>query len=171
MTYTIFCAKVLYHSARLALLLLIAANLHTDVTAAQTVQDTIKLGVDDPRPVAKAVEELVSRYGYVITYEDPRHAYEGDIQDVTTKVRKDLEQYPPAPKVIVPLGGTLTLTIPSSSSISPQAVASVLEQLMRVQSTRGEGGHFRVVQSGDVFHVLPTEVRDRSGIELCRLRS
>jgi hypothetical protein len=87
MTYTIFCAKVLYNSARLALLLLIAANLHTDVTAAQTVQDTIKLGVDDPRPVAKAVEELVSRYGYVITYEDPRHAYEGDIQDVTTSAQ------------------------------------------------------------------------------------
>jgi hypothetical protein len=160
-----FCAKASVHRARLALFLVIAVILHTDAADAQTVQDAIKLSVDDPRPVAAAVQELVSRYGYVITYEDPRHAYQGDIQDVTTQVRKDLDQYSPgkAPKAMVPLGGTLTLTIPSSSSISTQAVASVLEQLMRVQLKRGEGGHFRVVQAGDVFHVLPTEVRDRSG--------
>jgi hypothetical protein len=158
-----FCAKVLYHSARLALCFVIAVSFHA--ADAQTVQGTMKLSVDDPRPVAKAVEELVSRYGYVITYEDPRHAYEGDIQDVTNQVRKDLDKYPTgkAPKVFVPLGGALTLTVPSSSSISAQDVASILEQLMHVQSTRGEGGHFRVMQAGDVFHVLPTEVRNRSG--------
>jgi hypothetical protein len=159
------CAKTLLHSARLARIIVIALTLHTYPADAQTAQDTIKLSVDDPRPVAKAVEELVSRYGYVITYEDPRHAYQGDIQDVTTKVRKDFDQYPigKAPKVIVPLGGTLTLSIPSSPSISTQALAAVLEQLMSAQSKRGEGGHFRVVQAGDVFHVLPSEVRDGSG--------
>jgi hypothetical protein len=129
------------------------------------VQDTAQLTIDDPRPVGKGVQELVSRYGYVITYEDAQLAYEGDLQDVTTQVRKDLDQYPAgkAPKVIVPLGGTITLTIPSSPSITPKALATVLTQLTQVQSSRGEGGHFRVEQTGDAFHVIPTEARDQNG--------
>jgi hypothetical protein len=165
MIYTNFCAKGLCHSARLALLLLIAANLHTDVTAAQTTLDSSKLSVDDARPVAKAVEELVARYQYVITYEDPQFAYEEDLRDVTTQVRRDLDRYPPgeAPKVIVPRRGRLAVSIPSSASVNRQTIASVLDQLMRAQSIRGEGGRFRVVQVGDVFHVVPTEVRDRNG--------
>lgn len=132
---------------------------------AKTGQDVRQLKIDDPRPVAKAVEELVARYDYVITYEDPRFAYEGDLQDVTTQVRRDLDRYPPgkAPKVIRPRGGKLTITLPSSASVNTQTVAAVLDQLMRAQSSRGEGGHFRVVQVGDVFHVLPIEIRDRNG--------
>src|SRR5262245_54420252 len=57
------------------------------------VQTVVKLSVDDPRPVAKALERLEDKYGWRITYEDPRYAYPGDIEDVTTKVRKDLDQF------------------------------------------------------------------------------
>lgn len=167
MGYLNFGAMISLQGVRLAFLLVLAAHLPSDSAHSQTVQggSQSSIGIDDPRPVAKAVEELVSRYGYVITYEDPRHAYEGDLQDVTTQVRKDLDQYPPgkAPKVIVPRGGRLTLALPSSASVSTQSVASVLGQLIRAQSSRGEGGHFRVVQVGEVFHVVPTEVRDRNG--------
>ncbi len=165
MTNTNFCAKISYHSSRLALLLVIAANLHTDVTAAQTEQKTVKWSVTDGRPVAAAVEELVSRYGYVITYEDPRHVYQGDLEDVTAKVRKDLDKYPPgkAPKVIVPSTATLTINVPSSSTITTQDMASVLQQVMQAQSNSGRGGRFRVEQVADVFHVLPTEARDQNG--------
>jgi len=128
------------------------------VLAFQVVHATT-LSVDDGRPVAKAVQTLVSQYGYAITYEDPRYAYDGDLQDVTTQVRKDLDKYPPgkAPKVIAPLGGKLTLNVPSTMGLSD--VSSVLNQL--VQSS--PSGHFRVQQTGDVFHVVPTEVRDRDG--------
>jgi hypothetical protein len=132
---------------------------------AQTGNGGAQLNIDDPRPVAKAVEELVSHYKYVITYEDPRLTYAGDLLDVTTQVRRDLDRYPigKAPKVIRPLGGKLTLTLSSSASVTTQTVASVLDQLVRLQSVRGEGGRFRVVQTGDVFHVVPTEVRDQNG--------
>lgn len=124
-----------------------------------------QLHIDDPRPVAKAVEELVSLYKYVVTYEDPHWTYSGDLLDVTTQVRQDLGRYHTgnAPKVTRPLGGKLTLTVPPSSPANTQTMASVLDQLMRLQSTRGEGGHFRVVQVGDVFHVVPSEVRDQNG--------
>lgn len=159
-----FGARALEQSMRRVLLLVLLAYLSAHYVRAQSVQDT-RLNIDDGRPVAKAVEGLVSRYGYVITYEDPRHAYQGDLKDVTAQVRKDLDKYPPgkAPKVIVPRGGTLSLTLPSSTSVSAQTVASLLDQLVHAQSSRGEGGHFRVVQDGDVFHVVPTEIRDRNG--------
>jgi hypothetical protein len=132
---------------------------------AQTGQGVMQLNIDDPRPVAKAVEELVSRCGCVITYEDPRFGYSGELEDVTTQVRKDLDRYPAggAPKVIGPRGGKLTVTLPSPSSINTQTVALALNQLMTAQSIRGAGGRYRVIQVGDVFHVIPTEVRDQNG--------
>jgi hypothetical protein len=117
------------------------------------------LAVESARPIATAVQALVDRFGVVITYEDPRYAYKGDLQDVTEQVRKDLDRYPPgrAPRVIVPKGGKLTVKARSAD------VAAILEQLIRVQSTTGQGGHFRVEHTGDAFHVVPTESRDRDG--------
>jgi hypothetical protein len=35
----------------------------------------VKLSVEDPRPVAKAIEMLVGKYGWVITYEDPLYVH------------------------------------------------------------------------------------------------
>lgn len=45
--------------------------------------DFIEIRVDDPRPLASVTQELEWRYGWIVTYEDPRHEYSGDIQDVT----------------------------------------------------------------------------------------
>jgi hypothetical protein len=147
-------------------IVVIAANLLISTADASAVQSDVKLSVKDGRPVAAAVQELISRYGYVITYEDPRYVFSGDLQDVTTQVRRDLDQFPPgqAPKVIVPADASLTIHVPSSSTISSKDMAIVLEQLMKAQSISGRGGHFRVERHGEIFHVLPTEVRDRKGI-------
>lgn len=144
-----------------AVILAVAMNNYIGDACAQSVT----LTVTDARPVAAAVMDLVSRYGYVITYEDPRHVYADDLEDVTTKVRLDLDKHPPgkAPKVIVPSTATLTLKVPSSSAITTQEMASVLAQLIQVQSSTGRGGHFRVERAGDVFHILPTEFRDENG--------
>jgi hypothetical protein len=151
---------------RLTLLLIIAIAMYSQSVHAQTASyDTVKVTVGTGRPVAKAVEELVSRYGYVITYEDPLLAYEGDWRDVTTGVRKDLDRYPPgaAPKVMVPRGGTLNLALPASHSISAETMASLLEQVVREQADTKQGGRFRVERDGEIFHVIPVEARDRAG--------
>jgi hypothetical protein len=123
--------------------------------------DNVAVVVDDPRPVAMAIQTLVSEYGYVITYEDPRYSFEGDLQDVTAQVRRDLSKYAPdkVPKVIGPLGGKLTLNVPPVTT--SQDIASALNQL--IQFKTGNGGHFRVQQTAGVFHVIPTEVRDVNG--------
>jgi hypothetical protein len=126
---------------------------------------SVLLKIDSGRPVDRAVDTLQTRYGYVITYEDPRYTNEDDLQDVAAKVRKDYSRYPPglAPKLMVPKGGKLTLRLPASKDISPQDLASILQQLARAQGTSSRGGHFRVAQVGDVFHLVPTEVRNRKG--------
>jgi len=151
---------------RLALLLIIAIALYSKPVDAQTGSyDTVKVTVGTGRPVSKAVEELVSRYGYVVTYEDPLLTYEGDWRDVTTQVRKDLDKYPPgaAGKVMEPRGGTLNLTLPSSHSISAETMASLLEQVVREQANTQQGGRFRVEREGELFHVVPAEARDQAG--------
>jgi hypothetical protein len=151
---------------RLALFLTIAIALYSCPVDSQTTpNDTIKVSVDDPRPVAKTVEELESLYGYAITYEDPLFTYEGDWRDVTTQVRKDLDKYPPgaAPKVIVPRGGALKLTLPSSHAISAETMATLLQQVVQAQTDTQQGGRFRVERDGDYFHVVPSETRDQNG--------
>src|ERR1051326_6000590 len=72
----------------------------------------MKLSVEDPRPVAKAIEMLEEKYGWVITYEDPRYVHESEIADVTLKVRRVLDKYKPgeAPKVLIARGGVLEFT-------------------------------------------------------------
>ena len=63
-----------------------------------------QLSVNDPRPVALAAETLEKKYGWIVTYEDPPYAYDGDLVDVTEKVRKDLDKFKPgeAPRVFIP---------------------------------------------------------------------
>ena len=53
----------------------------------------IKLSVEDPRPVLKAIEMLERKYGWVITYEDPRYAHDSEIADTKLNIRKDLNNH------------------------------------------------------------------------------
>lgn len=123
------------------------------------------LNIDSGRPVDRAVDTLQTRYGYVITYEDPRYANEDDLEDVAPSVVRHYSQYAPgaAPKVIVPRCSRLTVSLRASLSISPHDLGAVLQQLVAAQAANSRGGHFRVEEVGDVFHVIPTEVRDRNG--------
>jgi hypothetical protein len=65
----------------------------------------IKLSVESGRPIAEAILRLEEKYGWVITYEDPRYAHDSEIVDVAPKVRKDYDKFKPgeAPKIIVAL--------------------------------------------------------------------
>jgi hypothetical protein len=43
-------------------------------------------------------------------------------------------------------------------------MASLLEQVVREQANTQQGGRFRVERDGKIFHVIPTQARDRAGI-------
>jgi hypothetical protein len=145
--------------------LVIAASLPFMAAQADVSQNTERLHVVDGRPVAAVVQELISRYRYVITYEDPKYAFAGDLQDVTAQVRKDLDQFPrgDAPRVIVPAEDSLTVYVPKASNISPAELAHLLQTTVQAQARNGQGGRFQVVRSGEIFHVIPSAARDRNG--------
>src|SRR5882672_7227609 len=54
------------------------------------------LQVDSARPLARAAMTLETRYGYVITYEDPRYSNEDDLVDAGSTVRKNYSTSRPA---------------------------------------------------------------------------
>ncbi len=126
----------------------------------------IKLSVEDPRPVAKAIEMLEAKYGWVITYEDPRYAHDSEVTDVTLKVRKDLDKYRPgeAPKVLIPRGGTLEFTYDVAPSTNlPTNPAMVVQKLLDAQAARDNGGRFRLESRGQIMHVIPTAIKNSEG--------
>lgn len=118
--------------------------------------------ISDSRPIAKAVEELESRYGYVITYEDPVYTYADDVVDVTAQVNRYYGVGKQLP-VVVPVGGAVTLRLPAGPAVSSDALEKLLGQLVQQQLTHGSGGHFQVRQAGGEFHIVPSEIRDRNG--------
>ena len=126
---------------------------------------SVLLKIDSARPVERAVRTLQTRYGYVITYEDAQYTNGDDLQDVSAIVVRNYSSYAPgtAPKVIVPKGGKLTLRLPDSLNVGSQDLNAILLQLVRAQAASPRGGHFRVEQAGEVFHVIPTEVQDIHG--------
>ncbi|HKX32561.1 MAG TPA: hypothetical protein VJ302_33050 [Blastocatellia bacterium] len=135
---------------------------------ARSLQTTseVKLSVEDPRPVAQAILILEDRYGWVVTYEDPRYSHDSEISDVTLKVRRDLDKYKPgeAPKVFIPKGGALEFTYGVATSTNlPNDPAIVLQKLLDAQTASDHGGRFRIESSGKIMHVIPTAIKNRKG--------
>jgi len=122
--------------------------------------------VDDPRPVAQAIMEITDSYPVVITYEDPRYEYSGDIRDVTEQVRNPLNPNAAASdrRVLVPRGGLLQFTYKTSPDTGqPSDMADALAAILEANDWADFGGRFEIRQSGDVFHVIPVQVRDAEG--------
>jgi hypothetical protein len=89
-----------------------------------------RLSAEGARPVAKATTILSEKYGYSISYEDPRSPL---------------------------LPGRLTFVFASAD------ITNALSQLVNAQAARDGGGRFRVKQTGDTFHVVPTAFSDANG--------
>ncbi len=117
--------------------------------------------IEDPRPVDKALQTLQSKYGYVVTYEDPPYAYEGDLKD-ETEATGGSNSRSQRVRMLVPIGGSVSLSLPPSGSDS-RTLGPVLSQLLQSHAALQNGGHFRLQEEGGVFHVIPTEVRDSNG--------
>ena len=122
--------------------------------------------IEDPRPVARAVELLESRHGWTITYEDPPWASVAEVSDVTGKVRTDVRTQGEAtlPRVLVPRGGPLSFAYEVPADLSGRV--SVLESAIETSSAVGNPGRFEVRQLGDVTMVVPTAVVQLDGTEV-----
>lgn len=124
----------------------------------QEVSRGILLDAEGPRPLAEATKALIDKYGVAISYEDPQYVAQEDLQDVTALGSNESDKggsnrHP----VIVPTGGILRVTTDSKD------VASIINQLVSVQNNAEHGGKFRVIKTGNFFHIVPSEVKHPDG--------
>jgi hypothetical protein len=135
-----------------------------DEFAAPVVQQRLKanLSVDDPRPVATAITLLEAKYTRVITYEDPRYVYSGDISDVTETVRRDLSSFRPgeAPRVLIPKGGKLAFEDDSNERPDPERS---LRRLLAAYAANLGSASFQIERREKGFDIFPTAVKNVSG--------
>jgi hypothetical protein len=115
--------------------------------------------VDDARPVQAAVIALLKSYPVVITYEDPKYEFGDDIVDLTDRMPN-----PPKVRVLAPVGGVLQASYEASKETGqPISMAATLNDIVGAKNVSDRGGRFRVEQRGDVFHVVPAQIRDAHG--------
>jgi hypothetical protein len=133
-------------------------------TADAKLQTTEKLSVDDGRPLAEAILLLESKFGSVITYEDPAYVYSGDISDVTESVRRDLDKFEPgkAPRVLVPKGGKFDFVVIHHANGTGDE-GRTLEKLVSDYGLVARSSRFRIERARDAFHVIPVLVRNAAG--------
>jgi hypothetical protein len=122
--------------------------------------EKVKLSVESGRPLAEAILALQEKFGWVITYEDPRYVNAGEISDVTEQVRRDLDKFPPgqAPKVLVPKGGAFVFEYDPTVDRS-----QLVRDLLAAHTASGNPGQFAMDSSSGVIHVTPTAMKDVSG--------
>lgn len=146
--------------------------LATGALYALLVQDQatreLQLSVSDPRPVAAAALELERRHGIPISYEDAPYAYTSDTEDVTLKVRQDLDKYPPgkAPPVLIPRLGAIELSYAvDKESGRPVDLDAVLQAVIDTHGRNGNAGKFKIVHSVEgslrMTQLVPIQVRNR----------
>lgn len=122
------------------------------------------LQVEGARPVQEAVLHIIRMCNCVITYEDPLYRYSGDLgpsagADPVSTAAADAH-----PKWFELKGGSLRIAVPKTNRIPVRDVESILEKLVRDQTDADDGGgQFRVKIDGNIFHVVPAEVRDSNG--------
>jgi hypothetical protein len=117
------------------------------------------LTVQDPRPVAKAIEELDKRYGWQITYEGPPYRHVSDMPDVTPSVQEGSSVAPGANGVLVPKAAILSFPLPATS----QDKSSTVNSVVKIYNESHRGFEFAVVQGAGLLHVVPRQMIDLSG--------
>lgn len=131
-------------------------------TGASRQRAADEIAVNDPRPLAAAIEELERRHGWVVTYEDPPHEFVADTLDVTDTLSRNRD---PSNKrrVLIPRGGAFTFAYRDGGPSREPAVQPTLVALLRSYHQSGNPGVFRLVRTGEVFHVVPARNNDRLG--------
>jgi len=125
-------------------------------------QPPVKLSVNDPRPMAEAVKQLQEKYGWVITYEDPRLSNESDLLVETDP--KHRQDHPGGRRALTPKGGTLEISyFVSPVTGKPENPRALLQALLNAHAASDNPGRFELKQTGQVFHVIPEQVKDIRG--------
>jgi hypothetical protein len=113
--------------------------------------------VDDPRPLAAALDELENRYGWRVTYEDPPYLHDSEIADISHRIARAGS----GARVLVPKGGRFTFAPPSraSAAASPQDI----DDVVRSYNRKHRADAFTVIRGKALLHVVPVKTLGREG--------
>jgi hypothetical protein len=103
--------------------------------------------VNDPRPVAAAIEEIEKVTGRAITYEDPPFLSKNHMTPMVQGANADTS-------LLIPSGGSLRITLPADAS-PEQVTAAVGRMVGNYNASRG-AATFSVTQGG-LTHVVPQQ--------------
>jgi hypothetical protein len=116
--------------------------------------------VADPRPLAMAAQALESRFGWIITYEDPQWLANSEIRDVTESVRRDGSS---SPRVLIPSGGSIEFDVlPAASDSQTTGHVALVQNLVLAHSAAGNPGTYRVQESHGRLNIVPLTAKDAS---------
>jgi hypothetical protein len=124
--------------------------------------DRLDIFVDGPRPVAEAVGLLARQFPYVVTYEDPIFEYSDDLRDVKRDARGEAASES-VPRILVPKGSRFSIDYPLSSKTGEPPITTLLQSVLNASDSSGSGARFRIEQGENVFHIVPTSVRNAVG--------
>jgi hypothetical protein len=110
--------------------------------------------------MAAAVEALEQRFGWAISYEDPRFENEAEIEDVANAVRMDGD---PSRSVLIPRGGPFEFRYDVKDSSRSSQPLDILQALVARYEAAGYPGRFVASESSGMFHITPTGVRNKEG--------
>jgi hypothetical protein len=120
------------------------------------------LSVNKPRPIAAAMEMLERKYGVIITYEDAPYIHETDVEDQTSPAWR--QSHPNGPRALIPKRGHLEITYQiSPGPIKSNDIRLVVQKLLDTHADKNNPGRFRLLQEGEMLHIIPMQVRDSSG--------
>lgn len=123
--------------------------------------DVVDIVVKDSRPVSAAIKRLSEYMDYVVTYEDPRYEFRGDLRDATAIVRPN---GPNGPRIFWPAESSIEmkgLQLPNGMDID--AASQTVEKVLEVQNRSNTGGKFKLIKTGRMLHIVPSEVRNKQG--------
>jgi hypothetical protein len=121
--------------------------------------DTSKAVIYNPRPLDKAVDFLEAKYGWRMTYEDPLVLYLGDLTDTRPQPSR-----PGSKPSYAWRWGSIDMRHVLPSLLSLQDDPAVLLQRAIDLYNAGRGvGEFRLLRTGDVFHVIPAKTKNVDG--------
>jgi len=119
------------------------------------------LTVSDPRPVAKAIDDIERLSGKPITYEDPPYLHASTTIDVTRMIRREGSSADDGAPVLVPKGGIVTFTLPAGPSVEEEAGA--VESLVTGYNAGRGAATFSVLRNDTFIHVVPRQAMAMSG--------
>jgi hypothetical protein len=133
--------------------------------------DLRTMTIQDPRPLAKAIESLENLYGVPITYEDPPYVNAGEIADVTAQVRGGQTG---GRRILIPRGGSLSFAYeaiepPLVKDATPvveairHAASDAISGLLANYQTSTGSASFALIQGPGSLHVVPTQFLDQTG--------